>query len=184
MRIGFGVVPIAVLAMGCGDATTSVIGGQPLFATPVDCTPVASECGTWAHMYGCYFGPQAASGGCAGAGNNCHAASNGMGAMMSGFVCGSNAASCWMGMTTSDNGTNLPNVQPMKIVSGTLTGWSTLYQALYKVNTRPPSTNGSDNMPLSGAFGSAPVTNANWSGFTPDDITCVQTWINAGAPSN
>ncbi len=181
MRIGFGVVPIAVLAMGCGDATTSVLGGQPLFAAPIDCTPVESECKTWAHMYGCYFGPTAASGGCAGS-NDCHGSPTGTGATMSGFVCGSSTASCWTGMTTSDNGVNLPNVDLTMVATSPVGAWRTLKAALYKAGTKPPSTNGSDNMPLT-SFGGPPVMNANWSGFIDADIACVQDWVDAGAPN-
>jgi hypothetical protein len=181
MRLAYAVLPIALLTFGalaaCGNAPGTVQGGEALFPPPIDCTPSASLCGTWTHMYGCYFGPQAANGGCAGSSGECHATSAGTGAGKSGFVCGATQASCWGGMTTSTSSTDAPLADP------SMKSATPLILALYKKGTTPPATDTDDNMPTS-SFGGPPVMNANWAGFEPADVQCVEDWVAAGAPNN
>jgi hypothetical protein len=172
MRLAFAVAPVAMMAIAsCGDAAGTVQGGGPLFAPPVDCTPTASACGTWTHMYGCYFGPQAPSGGCAGSGGSCHATAAGAGVSASGFICGPTAGSCWQGMMSAT---------PPLVVATSKSDIG-LQADLYKAGSTPGPR--SNNMPTTGLNG-APFMSMNWKGFTPSDMNCISDWVNAGAPND
>jgi hypothetical protein len=189
MRVGVMAAGVALFAgmASCGDpgsnavfgggASTTVQGGTPLFAPLVDCaTPATGACGTWTYLYACYFGStQPESGvGCAGAGGVCHALMTDTGAVTSGFVCGSTQQSCYAGITMSA----IPGLPTLVLSSKEAPA---LLTALFKAGTTPQSK--ADNMPASG-LSAPPVTNATWHGFTPADIDCINTWVNAGAPNN
>lgn len=122
-------------------------------------------------MYGCYFGPQAANGGCAGANGECHATSAGEGVPKSGFVCGATQDSCWQGVMNA----------ALTLVTPDTKAATGLEAYVYKAGSTPgPASN---NMPLS-SFGGPPVMNASWKGFTPADLGCISDWAAAGAPNN
>jgi hypothetical protein len=179
MRRCVAVLPIAALASlvaSCGNVSDTVQGGEPLFPKPVDCSPDAGPCSTWSHLYACYFGPTASNAGCAGS-SECHGNADGSGAVMSGFVCGLTQQSCFQGITTSlDPMAHIPLVDPTAKTA------IPLRQALYKANTTPGGIS-ANNMPTTTANG-PPVVNANWAGFTPADIACIQGWVSAGAKND
>jgi hypothetical protein len=171
MRLALVAAGIALLLVSsCGDAPGNVQGGDPLFAPPYDCTN-ASTCGTWAHMYACYFGPSAPSNGCSGPGV-CHATAAGSGVPFSGFVCGGTSASCWQGMM---------NASP-PLVSAASKSAKGLHAALYQPSVGPPGTKG-NNMPTTG-LNAPPYTSSTWMGFTKADIACIDVWAAAGVPNN
>jgi hypothetical protein len=126
-------------------------------------------------MYGCYFGPAAANGGCAGS-EVCHATAAGTGATTSGFVCGTSQASCYEGITSSSVSTLMELVNPTAKRSLLLTA-----KDLYLAGTSAGVNN--NNMPTTG-LNQAPYTSPSWPGFQTADIQCITDWVNAGAPND
>jgi hypothetical protein len=154
----------AALLLGCGDAPTTVQGGDPLFdaspapvadsgaAVPSACqTGGANGGSTWADFYTCFFGPSGVAN-CS-QGSTCH----GPGGQGSGtWLCGATSSECWTGI---------------QMVIGSTSPMATqLYSGL-----RKPDGSGLNNMPLQGVNGKGPYV------FTNDDLQRIRTWIQGGA---
>jgi hypothetical protein len=156
---------MSMALLGCGDAPSSVQGGDPLFdAAPAPVAdsgagvPSACQTGganggsTWADLYTCFFGPSGLAN-CS-QGTTCHSA----GGQGIGFwVCGATSSECWQGI--------------QKVVGSTDPMATQLYSGLRK--TIAPL--GLNNMPLSGIGGRGPYV------FTNDDLQRIRTWIQGGA---
>ncbi|MGH7434768.1 MAG: hypothetical protein ACRENE_03765 [Polyangiaceae bacterium] len=178
MRTGLLAVTLGCAVIGgiaCGNAPGDVTGGTPLFPQPPDCSASSPDCGSWKHIYACYFDNNTAiDGGCSGA--QCHSDSTGTGAQVSGFICGPTQETCWMGITMG------AGVLPPLVLSNKTA--NALFQAFYK--TTPPNPVGTsvNNMPLFNVQAMTPYTSSQWPGLTPEHEACIKRWVSAGAPNN
>lgn len=168
------IVALVVVAAACSDATGSVEGGQALAlptVAPGDSGTSgsgASEAGStgcppsgtpkFSELYSCYFSTCSTMG--------CHSTTGDDGSLISGFVCGTTASSCAMGMTSSST-SMAPIVPSSGAKDGTTTG---LYACLNKGGA---SGGASNNMPLVPSMV-----------FSKADLAAIDAWIQAGAPNN
>jgi hypothetical protein len=179
MRTGLLAVALgcaAIAGIACGNAPGDVNGGTRLFPQPPDCSPTSAGCGSWTHIYACYFDNNTAiDGGCSG--GDCHSDSSGTGAQASGFVCGTTQETCWMGITTGLGGVG-------GIVQANRKMAPALYSAFYKTVPKAAPGVNSNNMPLLSLATMMPYTSDTWPGLTPEHQACIQQWVGAGAPNN
>jgi hypothetical protein len=169
-------VPIRRIALalllstaGCDDATGNVLGGESL-TSEAGCEP------TFTSLYANYFGPSGQATCTAQA--SCHGTAAASGAMTSGFVCGQTKESCWQGMTMgipADAGGVFPPIAPPNAGDPTQTQ---LYGGLHK-----SKASGLNNMPCGGNLVTCPSSGSTYT-FTPDDLSCISTWLQQGAQDN
>jgi hypothetical protein len=172
MRLGLLAVSVTCAALGCGNAPGDVKGGEPFFPPAPDCSATSSDCGSWSHVYACYFATDTAiDGGCQA--GTCHGTASGAGVGPSGFICGSTATACWQGLTMAQNPLVLG---PLKTAPG-------LFNAFYKDDPSVPYGVSANNMPALGPA-QPPYMSALWQGLTPAHQACIQKWVSAGAPNN
>jgi hypothetical protein len=161
----------ALSLIGCGDATNTVQGGDPLFkaggsavipeggssVTSADCQPGGTHGGDrWQDLYACFFGPSGGAS-CGLQGASCHGTSTSTGVAASGgFVCGQTQDACWMGMTST--------IVPAGSASAPKS--TRLYGALRKPD-------GTGLMPLNSSFV-----------FQANDLSRIASWIQAGAQND
>jgi hypothetical protein len=173
--------PLAAVALlvlaGCDDATGTLQGGEALedSSTPptVQCEP------TWTSLYTIYFGPLGQASCSPSGDSSCHGTASQTGAGFSGFVCGSTQDECWQGMTqgiSPDAGGLFPPILPPDAGDPTQ---SQLWVSIHK------TTGGgglSNNMPC----GNPPTCTATAATYTfkTADLSCLETWAQAGAPNN
>jgi len=170
--IPLAVATAVVCGVACSDATGSLEGGQAISLQSTDddagmttgtttsdgaaCPPAGTP--TFSQLHSCYFEACGAAG--------CHGTSIDDGAVTSGFVCGTTASSCAMGMMMTT--TSMPPIVPAGgAQDATTTG---LWSALNKGGTVEAASN---NMPLSPVYV-----------FTGADLAAIQAWIQGGAPNN
>ena len=164
---------------GCSDASGQLVGGALVYdAATVDSAgggggggvigPCPNDGGMtrWQDLYACYFHSCGTGGGL-----GCHNSISDEGATFSGFVCGTSAATCFTGLTTSSNG-SAPIVAPGGAADATSTP---LWAALNKAGV--VSTGLDNNMPLQ-----SPATPAYV--FQAADLASIRAWIQGGAPNN
>jgi hypothetical protein len=179
MRTGLLAVALgcaAITGIACGNAPGNVNGGTPLFAPPIDCSPTSPDCGSWKHIYACYFGGDSPiDGGCGGA--QCHSDSGGQGATTSGFICGPTPDTCWTGLTMGALGF-------AGIVQESRKMAPSLFAAFYQANSKTPPGVNSNNMPLYNVSTMTPYTSPEWPGLTAEHKACISQWVDAGAPNN
>ena len=177
-----GLVIALVSAAACSDATGSLEGGQAIIvaneggtsgsgmsgstsgSTSGSGTSEAGSCPpggtpTFSELYACYFTTCGVAG--------CHGTPIDDGAVISGFVCGTSASDCAMGMMTSVVTGTVPIVPTGGAKDATTTG---LYSALNKGGTVGGASN---NMPV------LPVIV-----FSQADLAAIEAWIQGGAPNN
>jgi hypothetical protein len=116
----------------------------------------------WQDLYPCYFTS------CGAAGGTCHSASGDTGASLSGFICGTDATSCWTGITQS----SAAGFQALVPKGGTANAAKApLFGSLRVEQAAAGPLN--NNMPLTPVYT-----------FLPQDIASIQTWIQDGAQNN
>jgi hypothetical protein len=160
----------AVGTSACFVAPDGVQGGEPLFDAAL---PSSSSSGgsvgtvTWTELYSSYFGPSGVA--TCSVSNGCHASMADLGAMGSGFVCGSTQASCFAGVTSSALPVSFPAVVPQG--GSTAPTMTTFYKGL-------DGAGFGGVMPLTGPDGGAGYK------FTNADLARIACWIDQGAQDN
>jgi hypothetical protein len=191
MRFRLELALIGLSLWGCSDATGSLQGGE---ARPLPAVvgssgtgsggSGASESGsagsaggtgssgssppaaTWTNMYALYFGNKN-TGGCGSLSLICHQSPGDSGdkvAPVSGFVCGTTAASCYAGMM---------NATPPLVTAADAADPTKAYLLSVLALTGTTAGMFTDNMPQSGLYT-----------FGPSDISLITQWIQDGAPNN
>lgn len=155
---------------GCAEATGEIQGGALLSdggsgATTTDDTPDVGTV-TWTELYDSYFAPTAQAS-CTAIAGECHGGATELGAVGSGYVCGTTKDSCWSGMM----GSALPTFPALLPPGGSTSPTTTvLYKALH-----PVGVNNAGQMPLNSADGGFGYQ------FTPLDLARIAAWIDQGA---
>jgi hypothetical protein len=177
---------LALPLAGCGDASGTVSGGEPILLKPaaampeggngnplpVECQPGGANAGNgWADLFHCYFGPtgMASCSGAVDGSSFCHGAPSQDGTFASGgFQCPADVNACYTSITTS-----MLNGGPIVPVGATDATTTTLYGVLRQANMMCPKATGSC-MPYS------PTSVV----FQPSDLSRITDWIQKGAMNN
>jgi hypothetical protein len=164
---------LAVSAYACGDATDQIQGGLPRFdpaqvgdgGITNGCDPAgdggaAGTGTTWPDLYRDYFGP-AGRANCNGDGK-CHGGATESGAKRSEFICGTDADSCYAGITNPPAGLLIPGDAKQMADPTTAGLWLVLRKRCI-----------GGNMPKRSTFA-----------FATADLDRLKAWIAAGATKN
>jgi hypothetical protein len=160
------VVAGAVAVVGCGNATPTVQGGDPL-RTVDPCVPDGGNSGNrWQDLYACYFGPTGSAS--CGSMDGCHGARDQKGTTSTGFLCAptSNPTPCWRSLRLTSAAGQSP-IFP----DGGDPKTSLFWLGLRKGGS--DATKVFNNMPLNSSYV-----------FQAEDLARINAWIQAGAPND